>query len=111
MFTNMLDLIQLVNKLINGTNKKIPSNIWKKLKITVAKCLIFLILPLKTNFSNNSTINCILDRNIIIVNKEGTPVTMFGVSKGDNMKVDLELGDIYNNLNYKWIVKKMTLLR
>ena len=70
-----------------------------------------LVPGLKTNFSNNNTINCILDRNITIVNKEGTPVTMFGVSKGDNMKVDLELGDIYNNLNYKWIVKKMTLLR
>ena len=70
-----------------------------------------LVPGLKSNFSNNSTINCILDRNVIIENTEGNQVTMFGINKGDRLKTSLELGDIYNNTNYKWIVKKIVLLR
>ena len=73
--------------------------------------LQILVPGLKTNFSSQNTINCILDKNITIEDTNGNIVSMFGINKGDCLKATIELGDIYNNTNYKWIVKKLIRMR
>ena len=69
-----------------------------------------LVPGLKTSFSGQNTISCILDKNITIEDNNGNVVSMFGIDKGDSLKATIELGDIYN-INYKWIVKKLIRMR
>jgi hypothetical protein len=77
----------------------------------IEKHLQHLLPTLITNFSNNYTINTMLDKNIKIEDKDGNIVSMFGIEKGETLKATIELGDIYNDTHYKWLVKKVIRLR
>jgi len=77
----------------------------------IEKRLQSLIPTINTNFSNLYTINAILDRDIKIEDKDGNIVSMFGIEKGDILKTTIELGNIYSDTYYKWIVKKIVRLR
>jgi hypothetical protein len=70
-----------------------------------------LIPTIISNFSNNYTINAILDKNMKLEDKDGNIISMFGIEKGDILKATIELGDIYNDKYYKWIVKKIVRMR
>ncbi len=69
--------------------------------------LMRLVPSLKTNFTSANTINCLLDRNVEIVDADGKQLSMFSIQKGDRLKATLELGDIYFNNIYKWMVRKI----
>ena len=77
----------------------------------IEKRLQSIIPTLQTNFSNYFTISCILDKNIVIQDSKGQAVSMFGIEKGEILKATVELGDIYRDSHYKWIVKKLIRLR
>ena len=69
--------------------------------------LMDLVPGLKTNFTSATTLNCLMDRNVVIADAEGKHVSMFSIQKGDRLKATIELGDIYFNNTYKWMVRKI----
>jgi hypothetical protein len=69
--------------------------------------LMGLVPGLKSNFTSATTLNCLLDRNVDIVDADGKNSSMFSIKKGDRLKATLELGDIYFNNTYKWMVRKI----
>jgi hypothetical protein len=69
--------------------------------------LMGLVPGLKSNFTSATTLNCLLDRNVDIVDADGKNSSMFSIQKGDRLKATLELGDIYFNNTYKWMVRKI----
>ena len=64
---------------------------------------------------NKNIIQTILDRNIIIVDSLGNSASVFGITKGTQIKtMQITLGDIFyvnktQKFNYKWIVNKIIL--
>ena len=91
-------------------NKDIDTDYIELLK-KIEKRLQSIIPTIHSNFSNNYTINAILDRDIKIEDKDGNIVSMFGIEKGDILKATIELGNIYSDKYYKWIVKKIIRMR
>lgn len=91
-------------------NKDVDMDFIELLK-KIEKRLQTIIPSLLTNFTNSSTFNTILDKNVKIEDDKGNIVSMFGIEKGDCLKTTIELSDIYNDKNYKWIVKKIIRLR
>jgi len=75
---------------------------------SIEQKLMKLVPGLKSNFSNATTISCLLDRNVEITSGvNGKPVSMFAIQKGARFTATIELGDIYFNNTYKWIVRKI----
>jgi len=69
--------------------------------------LMGLVPGLKSNFTNATTLHCLLDRNVVIVDADGKNSSMFSIQKGDRLKATVELSDIYFNNAYKWMVRKI----
>jgi hypothetical protein len=104
--------ISLSNNCIeSGKNIIIFKNIDKKLSNLIAEKEKGI---LEENLNKN-IIQTILDKNITIIDSSGNVVSVFGITKGTQIKtVQLTLGDIFyisktQKFNYKWIVNKIIL--
>lgn len=84
-------------------------NDFVRLLQSIEQKLMKLVPGLKSNFSNATTISCLIDRNVEITSN-GKPLSMFAIQKGDRLTATIELGDIYFNNTYKWIVRKIAVV-
>lgn len=69
---------------------------------------------LQSYFSGANCISCILDKDVIMEDDSGKTISNYSIEKNSQIQMFLELGDFYmhgGKIHYKWIVKKLCLMR